>query len=265
MSQVTQANKVRAKVNADESGRRVRLDSQYEHVDSTALRALTEEFEAGIRKLTDKYNGERETGEGNEKGQLSPEELLHCVRQALSKVVTGMFSEQLGRHVATLAPAKAADGLEKKQVVGYIDGCFDVMHSGHYNALRQAASICDKLVVGVHTDAEILKWKGPTVMNDEERKATVLACKWVDELAFGTPYNPDIATLDKYGCDFSIHGDDLSGDTYKAVVDAGRFRVVKRTAGVSTTDLVGRLLLATKTHHMNRPDQGMSVCMCGCV
>ncbi len=31
--------------------------------------------------------------------------------------------------------------------------------------------------------------------------------------------------------------------------DAGRLRIVKRTEGVSTTDLVGRLLLMTKTHH----------------
>jgi ethanolamine-phosphate cytidylyltransferase len=36
----------------------------------------------------------------------------------------------------------------KKPVRVYIDGCFDIMHSGHYNALRQAKKLGDVLVVG---------------------------------------------------------------------------------------------------------------------
>jgi len=51
----------------------------------------------------------------------------------------------------------------------WVDGCFDMMHFGHANALRQAKEMCDVLVVGVHSDAEILKNKGPTAMNEEER------------------------------------------------------------------------------------------------
>lgn len=38
-------------------------------------------------------------------------------------------------------------------------------------------------------------------------------------------------------------------DTYAEVKKAGRYREVERTAGVSTTDLVGRMLLLTRTHH----------------
>ena len=37
-------------------------------------------------------------------------------------------------------------------------------------------------------------------------------------------------------------------DTYQIVKDLGRYQEFKRTSGVSTTDLVGRMLLATKTH-----------------
>jgi ethanolamine-phosphate cytidylyltransferase len=37
-------------------------------------------------------------------------------------------------------------------------------------------------------------------------------------------------------------------DTYQIVKDEGRYKEFKRTQGVSTTDLVGRMLLATKTH-----------------
>jgi cytidyltransferase-like protein len=92
----------------------------------------------------------------------------------------------------------------------YIDGCFDIMHSGHYNAIRQAKQFADVLVVGVHSNREIAHHKGPPVMTDDERMATVEACKWVDEIVFDTPYNPSLELLDKLNCDFCVHGDDTS-------------------------------------------------------
>lgn len=42
-----------------------------------------------------------------------------------------------------------------------------MMHYGHANALRQAKEMGDILVVGVHSDVEIEKNKGPTVMKEE--------------------------------------------------------------------------------------------------
>lgn len=50
-----------------------------------------------------------------------------------------------------------------------------------------------------------------------------------------------------------VHGDDITSDSsgedcYRFVKAAGRFLVVKRTPGISTTDLVGRILLCTKGH-----------------
>jgi len=50
-----------------------------------------------------------------------------------------------------------------------MDGCFDLLHSGHYNAIRQVRTMCDELVIGIHSDSEIMKHKGPTIMSDEER------------------------------------------------------------------------------------------------
>ena len=56
-----------------------------------------------------------------------------------------------------------------------------------------------------------------------------------------------------YGCKYVVHGDDITSDSngndcYRFVKAAGRFKVVKRTPGISTTDLVGRMLLCTKNH-----------------
>ena len=50
-----------------------------------------------------------------------------------------------------------------------------------------------------------------------------------------------------------VHGDDITSDgagedCYRFVKAADRFKVVKRTPSISTTDLVGRMLLCTKSH-----------------
>jgi len=129
-----------------------------------------------------------------------------------------------------------------------------MMHWGHANALRQAKALGDYLIVGVHSDTEIMKNKGPPVMTEQERYDAVRACKWVDEVVEDSPYITQLDVMDKYQCDFCVHGDDISTtpdgtDTYGLVKAAGRFRTVPRTVGVSTTQLVGRMLLLTTDHH----------------
>ncbi|KAK1163772.1 ethanolamine-phosphate cytidylyltransferase-like isoform X2 [Acipenser oxyrinchus oxyrinchus] len=146
---------------------------------------------------------------------------------------------------------------KRKRVVRvWCDGCYDMVHYGHSNQLRQARAMGDYLIVGVHTDEEIAKHKGPPVFTQEERYKMVRAIKWVDEIVEGAPYVTTLETLDKYNCDFCVHGDDITltvdgKDTYAEVKNSGRYRECKRTQGVSTTDLVGRMLLMTKTHHSN--------------
>ena len=133
----------------------------------------------------------------------------------------------------------------------YVDGCFDLIHSGHYNAIRQAKALGDILVAGVNSDAEILKNKGPTVLTGKERADILRACKWIDEVAEDTEYTVSEQTLDRYNCQYYAHGDDpvidVNGVDMCAVLQSkGRFKMFKRTEGVSTTDIVGKLLLLTK-------------------
>lgn len=134
------------------------------------------------------------------------------------------------------------------------DGCFDMVHYGHANQLRQSKQMGDYLIVGVHTDEEIALHKGPPVFTQEERYKMVRAIKWVDEVVEGAPYITTLETLEKYNCDFCVHGDDITlsadgVDTYHLVKTAGKYKECSRTQGVSTTELVGRMLLATKSHH----------------
>ena len=43
----------------------------------------------------------------------------------------------------------------KKYVRVWCDGCYDMVHFGHANQLRQAKAMGDYLIVGVHSDDEV--------------------------------------------------------------------------------------------------------------
>lgn len=85
-----------------------------------------------------------------------------------------------GLGVFSLAHLRSDSGIfkkrkheKKKRVRVYMDGCFDLMHYGHANALRQAKALGDELVVGVVSDEEIIANKGPPVLPMEERYISV--------------------------------------------------------------------------------------------
>ncbi|XP_008244222.1 PREDICTED: ethanolamine-phosphate cytidylyltransferase [Prunus mume] len=137
----------------------------------------------------------------------------------------------------------------------YMDGCFDMMHYGHCNALRQARALGDQLVVGVVSDAEIIANKGPPVTPLDERMIMVNAVKWVDEVIPDAPYAITEEFMkklfDEYNIDYIIHGDDPcvlpdGTDAYALAKKAGRYKQIKRTEGVSSTDIVGRMLLCVR-------------------
>ncbi|CCE78810.1 Piso0_000840 [Millerozyma farinosa CBS 7064] len=143
-------------------------------------------------------------------------------------------------------------GIENSRI--WIDGCFDFAHHGHAGAMLQARQIGRELFVGVHSDEEILHHKGPVVMHLDERLAAVAACKWSTQAVPDAPYVTAPWFIDKYGCQYVVHGDDITTDAngedcYQEMKDLGRFVVVKRTPNISTTDLVGRMLLMSKEHH----------------
>ena len=69
---------------------------------------------------------------------------------------------------------------ERKVVVGYLSGTFDLFHVGHLNLLKRAKAQCDYLIVGVHDSGA---WKGKeTFIPLEERKAIVGSCRYVDKV-----------------------------------------------------------------------------------
>ncbi|HEX5327429.1 MAG TPA: D-glycero-beta-D-manno-heptose-7-phosphate kinase [Acetobacteraceae bacterium] len=59
---------------------------------------------------------------------------------------------------------------------GFTNGCFDLLHPGHVHLLEQARAVCDRLVVGVNSDASVHRLKGDgRPVQPEAARAAVLA------------------------------------------------------------------------------------------
>ncbi len=60
--------------------------------------------------------------------------------------------------------------------IGFTNGCFDILHRGHTKLLAEARAACDRLVVGLNSDASTARLKGKSrPINPVESRAEVLA------------------------------------------------------------------------------------------
>jgi D-beta-D-heptose 7-phosphate kinase/D-beta-D-heptose 1-phosphate adenosyltransferase len=127
--------------------------------------------------------------------------------------------------------------------VGFTNGCFDLLHPGHIATLRFAAKNCDRLIVGVNSDASTARLKGPSrPIQSEEARATVLgAIHCVDLVVIfeeDTPQNliaalkPDALVK---GADYA-EGEIVGADIVKAA--GGRVFRAPLLDGLSTSALV---------------------------
>jgi len=69
----------------------------------------------------------------------------------------------------------------------YCDGCFDLIHYGHFMYLKNAKSKGSKLIVGIHNDKAIESYKRTPILTMEQRIPMLEGCKYVDEIISNSP------------------------------------------------------------------------------
>ena len=158
---------------------------------------------------------------------------------SVSKLGTSTVSKD---EVASLEASKG----NKEQVIVFTNGCFDIIHSGHLDLLKEARSYGDKLIVGLNSDKSISKLKGPErpIIGQSERKKILSALKFVDEVIIFNEENP-LKLIKKLKPSILVKGADYSKEQVVGgeFVESygGEIKLVKLTKGKSSSKIINKL------------------------
>ena len=133
---------------------------------------------------------------------------------------------------------------ETGQSIGFANGCFDLLHPGHMFLLQEAAAQCDRLIVGLNSDASVrrLKGDGRPAQPAERRAAAMIQLPFIDGVAIFDEDTP-LELITALQPDFIFKGGDylpedvVGADIVKA--RGGEVRIVPTLGSHSSTSLIG--------------------------
>eukprot|EP01155_Anaeramoeba_flamelloides_P029126 Anaeramoba_flamelloidesa84809_183.p1 GENE.a84809_183~~a84809_183.p1 ORF type:complete len:636 (-),score=158.04 a84809_183:95-2002(-) len=141
------------------------------------------------------------------------------------------------------------EGEKNDVVVGYVPGVFDLFHTGHKTFLNKAHSLCDRLIVGVHTDQFVTAYKRKPHHDQNTRKQNIsknMNYREEDIIFVG---NVHLDVVKKYKVNKFIHGNDWEISSYKKQIryyEDGldkmgvTVEIVPYTRGISTSKLISK-------------------------
>lgn len=134
------------------------------------------------------------------------------------------------------------DGLR----VGFTNGCFDIMHAGHVTLLHDAKAQCDRLIVGLNSDASVSRLKGPTrPVNMSVDRAQLLAALSMVDLVVVFEEDTPLKLLEALQPDILMKGADYSKEQVVGwqMVEAygGKIVLLPLKEGYSTTDIIKKV------------------------
>lgn len=130
--------------------------------------------------------------------------------------------------------------------VGFTNGVFDLLHPGHISLIRQARAACDRLVLGLNSDASVkrLKGEGRPIQNETARATVIASLADVDQVVIFSEDTP-INLIKAIRPDVLVKGADYTVET---VVGAdlvqgwgGQVVLANLVEGQSTTSTISRL------------------------
>jgi D-beta-D-heptose 7-phosphate kinase / D-beta-D-heptose 1-phosphate adenosyltransferase len=129
--------------------------------------------------------------------------------------------------------------------IGFTNGCFDILHPGHVKVLTAARGACDRLIVGLNSDASVRRLKGEgRPVQDERARAEVLAALEAVDLVVIFEEDTPIKLIAQVRPSVLVKGGDYTHEQVVGheIVEAngGEVMLVDILAGFSTTSLVKR-------------------------
>jgi D-beta-D-heptose 7-phosphate kinase / D-beta-D-heptose 1-phosphate adenosyltransferase len=130
--------------------------------------------------------------------------------------------------------------------VGFTNGCFDIVHAGHIEILRQSRARCDRLVVGLNSDASVSRLKGPhRPIQPEASRAQVLAAIDAVDLVVIFEEETPLELITTLVPTELIKGADYTEDSVVGAREVkaagGRVHLIELLPGLSTTRAAERV------------------------
>ncbi len=129
--------------------------------------------------------------------------------------------------------------------VGFTNGCFDILHPGHVKVITQARAACDRLIVGLNSDASVKRLKGPArpVQNERARAEVLASLEAVDLVVIFEDDTP-LKLITQIKPSVLVKGGDYSREQVVGhevvAANGGEILLIDLLEGFSTTSLVNR-------------------------
>ena len=142
--------------------------------------------------------------------------------------------------------------LEQYQRVIFTTGTFDCFHFGHVKFLKEASTHGDCLLVGLHSDRTVWKYKGRyPVMNLMERIAVIQACKYVNiAIVAKMTSEMDESFYEKWNISLHVQGDEEPG-WYELPKRLGIFKLLPECKVFSSTKMKERIIADHEAFKIN--------------
>ena len=74
--------------------------------------------------------------------------------------------------------------IREKKIIGFTNGCFDLIHAGHISYLKKAREKCDLLIVGLNSDKSVKKLKGKNrpIIGHNDRAHILSSFPFIDKI-----------------------------------------------------------------------------------
>lgn len=139
--------------------------------------------------------------------------------------------------------AKAEQWRAQGRKIVFTNGCFDILHRGHLEILKESAGFGDVLVVGLNTDASVKKLKGELrPVNDEDFRAHMMASLHIVDAVTLFGEDTPLELIHALKPDVIVKGGDYTIDKVvgadEVLKRGGEVRIVPFVKGYSTTALI---------------------------
>lgn len=192
-------------------------------------------------------------------GKNSIVELEPTAFKALENTEEKVHHEDTSIRILTAIRERKPQSSSKGKLRVYCDMVADLFHYGHVEFLKNAKEQALKepnvnslddvwLMVGIHSNETVMSYKRCPIMNMSERMVSVASCFYVDQVIPFAPLGINQEWMDKHQIDLvcgnaCITGDPVYDSQYNVPREANKYRIIPYTDGISTTDIIRRVLL----------------------